>query len=238
MNLISNDRLQPLELGVTQYNKILNVKIHCYVDSMNITDIENASKRGGKCKQFVLIHDKTTYEAPINLLIYDVLEKNNLLFESLDHLIIELLKGNPFFEKVLRLQGFYLYSRLVNSYQEYTPFGDLPKRVIKWFDSFKIDYDNLQDIADQAAHGVKDTGTCNFDNVFIRFPFNNSTVQRSSIIYNISLLEYKRHPLYGNGYLLNLQFNGQGLKRTVAAQALYEWLHSKGYDVNQWHEID
>ena len=207
------------------------------MNSAIITDLMNAGKRGLECRTVTLLHSRANHEKPIHLYVVDFINDYNV--ETLEQFIKNCLNPSKYILHDLEEKYFELHSRTIKSFHVETPFNSIKAETKKFFDGFKLHYDKLKSIADEASDKVKDGGTCNFDNVFIRIPLNNKEVQRASIMYNIPFLNYmKNHSIFGTGYLLNVQQQGQGLKYEVAAEAMYQYLNSNGYDVSQWHQID
>lgn len=234
--IITTNTIKPLELATTQFCESLNVKIHCYMDSIRITDLTNARKRGKECKQISLSHNKADFEKPIHLYVNNFLENNDM---DLKNFIKFCLNPKDLFLHDINEFDFIYYPSNVKSFNEPNPFKPLSKETKVFFDRFKFNYDQLQIIADEAVSKTDDGGTCNNDNVFIYIPLKDKEVQQASILYNIPFLSYyQNHPMFGSGYLLNLNFKGQGKKREYAVKAVYEYLLANGFSVCQWHQID
>jgi hypothetical protein len=92
-------------------------------------------------------------------------------------------------------------------------------------------------LAIEEASKVDDSGTCNLDGIFLTLKgFNEeSTVQA---IKNSGLSGFLRNAqIFGKGYLIGLGV-GQAYKREKAADAMYNYLDSLGYDVSHWCQID
>ena len=92
-------------------------------------------------------------------------------------------------------------------------------------------------LGEQAALEVEDSGTCNLDGIFLRLNGFNED-QTVKAIDNSGLGGFKHTSRYfGTGYLISLCV-GQAYKREKAAETMYKYLQSLGYDVSHWQQMD
>jgi hypothetical protein len=105
-------------------------------------------------------------------------------------------------------------------------------------------YEELIEDLKQAKHTaiteafkVFDIGTCNLDGIFLTLKgFNEDKTIEA--IKQAGLSGFKTdHDYFGKGYYISADA-GQALKNEKAAEAMYEVLKGKGYDVCHWYQMD
>lgn len=106
-----------------------------------------------------------------------------------------------------------------------------------------IDLIEAREQAGRAIHGMEDSGTCNFDSVFLATGKGKQLTRRSAKVEAAVKAAGCScfHKGYGmrRGYVINVGLGGQGATRTKAAETVEKLLRAKGWtDIGMWYQMD
>lgn len=85
-----------------------------------------------------------------------------------------------------------------------------------------------------ALESTEDNGTCNFDAPCVTLPrWNADNVRRAA-----EMAGWHAWKWYGSTWILSFPTSGQGNRRTRRAEALYNQLSNRGYDMGMYYAMD